>query len=154
MFRATSGIRYTCGIYHMSYWYNWFALWWANGCSKHVEYWKKINIYGKVLCVRLVIYKNYTEMHGQQNIKYYRTLHFSYIPCIYVLRTTSTVNYIYIFFPYNINPSVLLIQAQSNLCKVRNESLYTSELVLQIQFPYVSHLLDNSLSSETCLCIM
>jgi hypothetical protein len=23
----------------------------------------------KELCVRLVIYKNYTEMHGQQNIK-------------------------------------------------------------------------------------
>jgi hypothetical protein len=27
------------------------------------------NIYEKELCVKLVIYKNYTEMHGQQNIK-------------------------------------------------------------------------------------
>ena len=29
----------------------------------------EINIYGKELCVKLVIYKNYTKMHGQQNIK-------------------------------------------------------------------------------------
>jgi hypothetical protein len=28
----------------------------------------EINIHEKELCVRLVIYKNYTEMHGQQNI--------------------------------------------------------------------------------------
>jgi len=30
---------------------------------------KEINIYEKELCVNLVIYKDYTEMHGQQNIK-------------------------------------------------------------------------------------
>jgi len=29
----------------------------------------EINIHEKELCVKLVIYKNYTEMHGQQNIK-------------------------------------------------------------------------------------
>jgi len=29
-----------------------------------------INIHEKELCVKLVIYKDYTEMHGQQNIKY------------------------------------------------------------------------------------
>ena len=29
----------------------------------------EISIYGKEMCVRLVIYKNYTKMHGQQNIK-------------------------------------------------------------------------------------
>jgi hypothetical protein len=29
----------------------------------------EINIHEKELCVRLVIYKDYTEMHGQQNIK-------------------------------------------------------------------------------------
>jgi hypothetical protein len=29
----------------------------------------EINIYEKELCFKLVIYKNYTEMHGQQNIK-------------------------------------------------------------------------------------
>ena len=30
----------------------------------------EINIHEKELCVKLVIYKDYTEMHGQQNIKY------------------------------------------------------------------------------------
>jgi len=30
---------------------------------------KEINIYEKELCVKLVIYKDYTEMEGQQNIK-------------------------------------------------------------------------------------
>jgi len=29
----------------------------------------EINIHEKELCVKLVIYKDYTEMHGQQNIK-------------------------------------------------------------------------------------
>ena len=29
----------------------------------------EINIHEKELCVNLVIYKDYTEMHGQQNIK-------------------------------------------------------------------------------------
>jgi len=29
----------------------------------------EINIYEKELCVKLVIYKDYTEIHGQQNIK-------------------------------------------------------------------------------------
>jgi hypothetical protein len=29
----------------------------------------EINIYEKELCVKLVIYKNWTEMHGQQNVK-------------------------------------------------------------------------------------
>jgi hypothetical protein len=27
--------------YHMFYWYNWLSLWWARGCSKHVENWNK-----------------------------------------------------------------------------------------------------------------
>ena len=30
----------------------------------------EINIYGKDLCVKMVIYKNYNEMHGLQNIKF------------------------------------------------------------------------------------
>jgi len=30
----------------------------------------EINIHDKELCVELVIYKDYTEMHGQQNIKF------------------------------------------------------------------------------------
>ena len=29
------------------------------------------NIYGKEMCVKLVIYKNCTEMHGQQNTKFF-----------------------------------------------------------------------------------
>jgi len=29
----------------------------------------EINIHEKELCIKLVIYKNYTEMHGQQNVK-------------------------------------------------------------------------------------
>jgi len=29
----------------------------------------ELNIHEKELCVKLVIYKDYTEMHGQQNIK-------------------------------------------------------------------------------------
>ena len=31
----------------------------------------EINIHEKELCVKLVIYKDYGEMHGQQNIKFY-----------------------------------------------------------------------------------
>jgi hypothetical protein len=31
----------------------------------------EINIHEKELCVKLVIYKDYTEMHGQQNIYFY-----------------------------------------------------------------------------------
>jgi hypothetical protein len=30
----------------------------------------EINIYWKELCVKLVIHKNYTQMHGQQNVKF------------------------------------------------------------------------------------
>jgi len=30
----------------------------------------EINIHEKELCVKLVIYKDYTRMHGQQNIKF------------------------------------------------------------------------------------
>jgi hypothetical protein len=29
----------------------------------------QINIHEKEMCVKLVVYKDYTEMHGQQNIK-------------------------------------------------------------------------------------
>ena len=28
-------------IHQMSYWYNWLSWWWAHGCSKHEENWKK-----------------------------------------------------------------------------------------------------------------
>jgi hypothetical protein len=30
----------------------------------------KISIHEKELCLKLVIYKDYTEMHGQQNVKF------------------------------------------------------------------------------------
>ena len=30
----------------------------------------EINIHEKELCIKLVIYEDYTEMHGQQNIKF------------------------------------------------------------------------------------
>jgi hypothetical protein len=43
--------------YQMLYWYNWFSWWCVRGCSKHVEKWNK-HIEKKVLCVKLVIYKN------------------------------------------------------------------------------------------------
>jgi len=33
----------------------------------------EINIHEKELCVKLVIYKDYSEMHGQQNIKFCRS---------------------------------------------------------------------------------
>jgi len=33
----------------------------------------EINVHEKELCVKLVIYKDYDEMHGQQNIKYRNT---------------------------------------------------------------------------------
>ena len=35
----------------------------------------EINIHGKELCVKLVIYKDYTEMHGQQNIKLHNLIY-------------------------------------------------------------------------------
>jgi hypothetical protein len=31
----------------------------------------EINIHEKELCAKLVIYKDYTEMHGQENIKFF-----------------------------------------------------------------------------------
>jgi hypothetical protein len=34
----------------------------------------EINIHEKELCVKLVIYKDYTEMHGQQNIKFFTNI--------------------------------------------------------------------------------
>ena len=37
-------------------------------CSKHVEAFNKL-IINKILCIKLVNYQDYTEMHGQQNIK-------------------------------------------------------------------------------------
>jgi hypothetical protein len=36
------------------------AWWWARGCSKHTVNWNKH--IEKELCVKLVVYKNYTEM--------------------------------------------------------------------------------------------
>jgi hypothetical protein len=54
-------------IYQILYWHNWLSWWWAQGCSKHVENWNKY--IKKELCVKLVIYWNYTEMHGHHNIK-------------------------------------------------------------------------------------
>jgi hypothetical protein len=30
----------------------------------------EVNIHEKELCIKLVIYKDYTEMHGQQNLKF------------------------------------------------------------------------------------
>jgi hypothetical protein len=50
-------------IDQISYWYNWFSWWWAQGCSKHVENWNK-HIRKKELCFKLVIYKNRTEIHA------------------------------------------------------------------------------------------
>jgi hypothetical protein len=41
----------------------------------------EINIHDKELCVKLVIYKVYTEMHGQQNIKSF-TLTTQLLTCI------------------------------------------------------------------------
>jgi len=55
-------------IYQGSCWYSWLPLWWALGCSKHIENWNK-QIYEKELCVKLVIHKDCNKMHGQQNIK-------------------------------------------------------------------------------------
>jgi len=46
-----------------------FSWWWTLGCSKHVEKWNKYIHWKK--CFRLVINKNYTEMHGQRNIKFW-----------------------------------------------------------------------------------
>ena len=37
-------------------------------------YRSEINIYEKELCFKLVIYKDYTELHGQQNIKFWSDL--------------------------------------------------------------------------------
>jgi len=38
----------------------------------------EINMHEKELCVKLVIYKDYTEMHGQQNIKLLGIISFYY----------------------------------------------------------------------------
>ena len=41
-------------------------------CSKHVEAHNKSYYKIKNLCIKLVNYQDYTEMHGQQNIKIYQ----------------------------------------------------------------------------------
>ena len=39
-------------------------------CSKHVEAWNETYCKTKILCIKLVNYRDkYTEMHGQQNVK-------------------------------------------------------------------------------------
>ena len=39
-------------------------------CSKHVEAWNKTYCKTKILCIKLVNYRDkYTEKHGQQNVK-------------------------------------------------------------------------------------
>jgi len=79
-------------IYQRSHWYNWLSWWWALGCSKHVENWNK-QIQEKELCLKLVIYKDCNNMHGQQNI-------ISHI----LLRINVTVfhdwQYIHVLSPY------------------------------------------------------
>jgi len=42
----------------------------AHGYPKHVENRNK-HIWKQELCIELVIYKDYTEMHGQQNMTFY-----------------------------------------------------------------------------------
>jgi hypothetical protein len=79
--------------YQMMYWYNWFSWWWALGCSKDVEKWNKCI----KKCVELVINKNCTEMHGQQNIKYHepllQTSRIQYEPsCNITLNNTLTLS--------------------------------------------------------------
>jgi hypothetical protein len=53
-------------IYQMSYWY-------SSADDGHMAarnmYRIEINIHEKKFCIKLVIYKDYTEMHGQQNTK-------------------------------------------------------------------------------------
>ena len=40
-------------------------------CSKQIETWNKLIVKQKILCIKLVNYRDkYTEMHGQQNDKY------------------------------------------------------------------------------------
>jgi len=56
-------------IYQRWYWYNWLSWWWALVCSKHVENWDK-QIQEEELCDKFVIYMDYDNMHGQQNIKF------------------------------------------------------------------------------------
>jgi len=43
----------------------------------------EMNIHEKELCVKLVIYKDYTEMHSQQNIKFLRNVRTTHLqtPC-------------------------------------------------------------------------
>ena len=38
----------------------------------------EINIHEKELCVKLVIYKDYTEIHGQQNVKKDNTVFYTF----------------------------------------------------------------------------
>jgi len=54
-------------------------------CSKHVEAWNKTYCKTKILCIKLVNYRDkYTEMHGWQNIKKRSQRNCS---CIYVAVT-------------------------------------------------------------------
>jgi len=58
----------------------------------------EINIHEKELCVKLVIYKDYTDMHGQQNIKNSRVLHMHICSLIFVSYMRVTRRKIILFF--------------------------------------------------------
>jgi hypothetical protein len=51
----------------------------------------EINVHEKELCVKLVIYKDYTKMHGQQNIKYGDS---DFSICMLVVNTSDKQPYI------------------------------------------------------------
>jgi hypothetical protein len=70
----------------------------AHGCPKHVENRNKHT--WKDLCVKLVIYKDYTEIHGQQNTKTHVYLTRSGFLFLYSCRFSSLKNRAHLTFMF------------------------------------------------------
>ena len=63
-------------------------------CSKHVEAWNKTYCEKKFLCIKLVnCWNKYTEMHGQQNVKKYASIHARVAQTVLFLSILQTTFY-------------------------------------------------------------
>jgi hypothetical protein len=88
---------------YQMYWYNWFSWWWARGYSKHVENWNEH--IGKELRVKLVIYRNYTEMAARSSehkiMKYCLSVNPPEAPVV-CLHSTLNENCTFLYFTGNL----------------------------------------------------
>jgi len=75
--------------------------WWAHGCPKHVE--NRFKHTRNKLCVRLVIYKDHSRMHGQQNITNIK------------IKWHSRSCFVHLLFPPSVFSSDILVRTLTRL---------------------------------------